>query len=90
MLIFKILIIAAACIAVAWILVVGGFCIWAMLQLAPIVKKEQLLMRYGYEWDSSSEYWINKKDDVSIPYTWFVEWSYQHLADYVERRASHI
>ena len=89
MLIFKILIIAAACLAVAWILAVGGFCIWAMSQLAPFVKKEQLLMRYGYEWDSSSEYWVNKKLDVSIPYQWFVEWDYQRLQDYIERRASH-
>ena len=89
MLIFKILIIAAACLAVAWILAVGGFCIWAMSQLAPIVKKEQLLMRYGYEWDSSDEYWVNKKLDVSIPYQWFVEWDYRRLQDYVERRASH-
>ena len=89
MLIFKILIIIAAILAVGWFLIIGGFCIWGILQLSPFIKKEQLLMRYGYEWDSSSEYWINKKLDVSIPYQWFVEWSYQRLADYVERRASH-
>lgn len=46
-------------------------------------------MRYGYEWDSSSEYWVNKKLDVSIPYGWFVEWDYRRLQDYIERRASH-
>lgn len=55
----------------------------------PFLKKEQLLMRYGYEWDDESDYWINKELDVSIPFEWFARWDYQHLYDYIEKRASH-
>lgn len=89
MAVFKILIIAIAAIVALQITILGSYCIYVVLKLNPYIKKEQLLMRYGYEWDSSSEYWINKKLDVSIPYDWFLNMSYQRLADYVERRASH-
>jgi len=72
------------CMAII-VLATFGAITYASLIIVPIVRKERLLRRYGYEYQE--RYFT--KDDVSIPVEWVERMSLARLDDYLARREEH-
>jgi len=67
------------------VLATFGAIIYASLIIVPIVRRERLLKRFGYEYDKG--YFV--KGDVSIPVDWIEKMSLSRLEDYLARREEH-
>lgn len=72
------------CMAIIFLAAVGVIT-YASLIIVPIVRKERLLRKYGYEYEQ--RYFT--KDDVSIPVEWVERMSLSRLDDYLARREEH-
>lgn len=75
---FWVVIICAAIFALAMF----GSITYLSLVIIPILRKERVLRRHGYEYER--EYFT--KGDVSIPLSWIENMSISRLDDYLARR----